>query len=72
MVETRTPRRPRRSRKRNPGWFKAGPDPRRSGYQFTSQDRKKAFQTTLERYPEKGLWLWIRVKRDACGKRGAA
>lgn len=63
-------RKPRRQSRLNPGWFRRGPDPRRSGYQFTASDRRKAWLTTISRYPEKGLWLYIKVKQSEKCKGG--
>lgn len=67
---SRTTRRRGRRRKENRGWFKKGPDPRRSPYRLTREDRKKGWQTTLARYPHLGLWLFLRVKTTCPSQEG--
>lgn len=71
MSATRYRRRRKGQAKDNPGWFKKGVDPRRSGYKFTRKDRAKGWAETLRRYPHLGLWLFINVKQAAKCRGGA-
>jgi hypothetical protein len=51
-------------RKRNPGWFKAGPDPRR--HKLTRADRAKGYARALALAgcdsAQLYAWIWRRVR----------
>jgi len=67
---SRTRRRQSCRQKENPGWFKKGPDGRRSSHRLTREDRKKGWATTIARHPHLGLWLFIRIKQTCPGQGG--
>src|SRR4051812_46434602 len=49
-------------RKRNPGWFKKGYDPRRSTYRFTAQDCRIGYWVAAILHPELREWLLMRIR----------
>jgi len=67
MSATRYRRRRKGRQQVNPGWFKRGPDPRRSDYKFDRQDCRKGFRVTLNRHPHLLDWVMGRFLsgRDA-------
>lgn len=52
------PRKTKRGRKRNRGWFRRGKDPRRSTYRFTKEDCKRGYLAALDKAMDAG---WDRL-----------
>ncbi len=58
-------RKKRGRKKRNPGWFKKGKDPRRSTYRFTKEDCRRGYQAALDATAHdvhKYAWLYRRIR----------
>jgi hypothetical protein len=55
-----------RRRKRNPGWFRTGHDPRR--HQLTTEERRKGGLATARKFTVTGRWhldWWDRCAKGA-------
>jgi hypothetical protein len=55
-------RRRRKGRKKNPGWFKPGFDPRRSTYRFTPSDCRVGWLVANIKHPHLRTWLTTRLR----------